>query len=215
MTVLVTGGAGYIGSHFVLAAVDRGERPVVLDNLVAGRRELVAPEAQFVQGDIADLALVRDLIRRHEIDAIVHFAGSLLVDESVVQPLAYYENNTVNSRGLIDLCVKEGVRRFLFSSTAAVYGAPERMPITEDMPKDPVNPYGRSKLMTEWILADTAHAHDLRYIALRYFNVAGADPKGRSGQVRPKATHLINVASEVAAGKRARLDIYGTDYPTP
>ena len=215
MTVLVTGGAGYIGSHLVLALTDRGERPVVLDNLMAGRRELVSPKALFVEGDVADTALVRKLVADHGIDAVVHFAGSLLVDESVSQPLSYYENNTVKSRTLIETCVAAKVKHFLFSSTAAVYGAPTAMPIDEGTPLAPINPYGRSKLMTEWVLADVAHAHDLRYVALRYFNVAGADSKGRSGQVRPKATHLINVASEVAAGKRARLDIYGTDYPTP
>ena len=214
-SVLVTGGAGYIGSHAVLALLDSGWPVVVIDNLVTGFRWAVPEGAVFVQGDIADQALVGRLIAEHGIQAIIHFAGSIVVPESVEKPLKYYENNTVKSRALIESAVKGGVKHFIFSSTAATYGIPERVPITEDTRTQPINPYGWSKLMTERMLADVALAHPLNYCALRYFNVAGADPKGRSGQSTAGATHLIKVAVEAAIGKRSHVSIYGTDYDTP
>jgi len=214
MSVLVTGGAGYIGSHMVLELLDQGDEVVVLDNLVTGVRGLVAAGAHFAEGDIRDTPLVRDLIERHAIEAVIHFAGSVVVPDSVADPLAYYANNTAASRDLIEACVKGGVKKFIFSSTAAVYGVAEE-PVTEDAPKDPANPYGRSKLMTEWMLADTAAAHDFRYVALRYFNVAGADPLGRSGQSTPRATHLIKRACQAVLGRVPHLGIFGTDFPTP
>ena len=213
--VLVTGGAGYIGSHAVLALLDAGWPVVVVDNLVTGFRWAVPDAAIFVHGDIADRDLVGRLIREHGIGAIIHFAGSIIVPESVENPLKYYENNTVKSRSLIESAVKGGVRHFIFSSTAATYGIPERVPITEDAPTQPINPYGWSKLMTERMLADVAFAHPLNYCALRYFNVAGADPRGRSGQSTVGATHLIKVAVEAAIGKRSHVSVYGTDYDTP
>jgi UDP-glucose 4-epimerase len=214
-TVLVTGGAGYIGSHAVLALLDAGWPVVVIDNLVTGFRWAVPEGAVFAEGDIADQALVARLIEQHGIGAIIHFAGSIVVPESVENPLKYYENNTVKSRSLIESAVKGGVRHFIFSSTAATYGIPEQVPITEDARTQPINPYGWSKLMTERMLADTAFAHPLNYCALRYFNVAGADPKGRSGQSTAGATHLIKVAVEAAIGKRSHVSVYGTDYATP
>jgi len=214
-TVLVTGGAGYIGSHMTYGLLDRGERVVVLDNLSTGVRGLVAADAKFVEGDVADQQLVRRILREHTVDAVIHFAGSIVVPESVSDPLKYYGNNTAASRALIEACVKENIRNFVFSSTAAVYGIPEVPVVVEESPKDPINPYGRSKLMTEWMLQDTARAHDFRYIALRYFNVAGADPKGRTGQSTPRATHLIKRAAQVALGREPYLDIFGTDFPTP
>ena len=214
-SVLVTGGAGYIGSHMTYALLDRGERVVVLDNLSTGVRSLVAPGAEFVEGDVADQHLVRGLLREHSIDAVIHFAGSIIVPESVSEPLKYYGNNTAASRALIEACVDERVHNFVFSSTAAVYGMPEVATVTEDTPKEPINPYGRSKLMTEWMLQDAARAYDFRYIALRYFNVAGADPNGRTGQSTPRATHLIKLAAQVALGRKPYLEIFGTDYPTP
>ena len=214
-TVLVTGGAGYIGSHAVLALLDSGWRVVVIDNLVTGFRWAVPEGAVFAQGDIADQALVARLIEEHGIGAIIHFAGSIVVPESVEKPLEYYENNTVKSRSLIESAVKGGVRHFIFSSTAATYGIPEKVPVTEDARTQPINPYGWSKLMTERMLADAAFAHPLNYCALRYFNVAGADPQGRSGQSTAGATHLIKVAVEAATGKRGHVSVYGTDYETP
>jgi len=214
MSVLVTGGAGYIGSHMVLELLDQGDEVVVLDNLVTGVRGLVAAGAHFAEGDIRDTPLVRDLIEWHAIEVVIHFAGSVVVPDSVADPLAYYANNTAASRDLIEACVKGGVKKFIFSSTAAVYGVAEE-PVTEDAPKDPANPYGRSKLMTEWMLADTAAAHDFRYVALRYFNVAGADPLGRSGQSTPRATHLIKRACQAVLGRVPHLGIFGTDFPTP
>ena len=213
--VLVTGGAGYIGSHAVLALLDAGWRVVVIDNLSTGFRWAVPDAAAFVQGDIADQPLIAGLIAEHGIGAIVHFAGSIVVPESVSDPLKYYENNTVKSRSLIESAVKGGVRHFIFSSTAATYGIPETVPITEQTRTQPINPYGWSKLMTERMLADTAFAHPLNYCALRYFNVAGADPQGRSGQSTAGATHLIKVAVEAAIGKRESVAVYGTDYDTP
>jgi UDP-glucose 4-epimerase len=212
---LVTGGAGYIGSHMTYALLDRGERVVVLDNLSTGVRSLVSADAMFVEGDVGDQELVRELLSKYEIEAVIHFAGSVVVPESVTDPLKYYRNNTQASRALIEACVETGVRNFVFSSTAAVYGVPEATTVTEDTSKDPINPYGRSKLMTEWMLQDAARAYDFRYVALRYFNVAGADPKGRTGQSTPRATHLIKRACQVALGRESRLDIFGTDYPTP
>ena len=214
-TVLVTGGAGYIGSHAVLALLDSGWKVVVIDNLTTGFRWAVPEAAEFVEGDIADQALLARLIADHGIGAIVHFAGSIVVPESVEQPLKYYENNTVKSRSLIESAVKGGVSHFIFSSTAATYGLPEAVPVVETSRTEPINPYGWSKLMTERMLADTAAAHPINFCALRYFNVAGADPKGRSGQSTAGATHLIKVAVEAATGKRGAVSVYGTDYDTP
>jgi UDP-glucose 4-epimerase len=214
-TVLVTGGAGYIGSHAVLALLDAGWPVVVIDNLVTGFRWAVPEGAVFADGDIGDQELVGRLIAEHRIGAIIHFAGSIVVPESVEKPLKYYENNTVKSRSLIESAVNGGVRHFIFSSTAATYGIPEQVPITEKSRTEPINPYGWSKLMTERMLADTAAAHPINYCALRYFNVAGADPQGRSGQSTAGATHLIKVAVEAAIGKRGHVSVYGTDYQTP
>ncbi len=215
MTVLVTGGAGYIGSHMVLELVDRGEDVVVLDNLSTGFDWAVAPGAELVRGDIGDQDLLNKLIAQHGFDAVVHFAGSIVVPDSVADPLGYYHNNTVKSRTLIEACIKGGVGRFIFSSTAAVYGIPESGQVVEDSDLQPINPYGSSKLMTEWMLRDASIAHDFRYIALRYFNVAGADPKGRAGQSTPHATHLIKVASQTALGQRDHMMVFGRDYDTP
>ena len=215
MTILVTGGAGYIGSHMVWALTDMNQKVVVLDNLVTGFDWAVAPEARLVQGDIGDEMLVGKLIEEAGIEAIIHFAGSVVVPDSVADPLGYYLNNTVKSRALIAAAVKGGVKKFIFSSTAAVYGMAGAEPVAETATLNPMSPYGRSKLMTEIMLADTAAAHDFRYVALRYFNVAGADPKGRTGQSTRGATHLIKVASETATGKRPKMQVFGTDYPTP
>jgi len=214
-TILVTGGAGYIGSHAVLALIDGGWPVVVIDNLTTGFRWAVHESAVFVEGDIGDMALVGRVIAEYGVLGIMHFAGSIIVPESVERPLKYYRNNTVNSRALIDAAVAGGVPHFIFSSTAAAYGEPEESPVREDAPKRPINPYGQSKLMTELMLADVAAAHSLNYCALRYFNVAGADPAGRSGQSTAGATHLIKVAVEAALGKRAHVAIFGTDYETP
>ncbi len=213
--VLVTGGAGYIGSHAVLALLDAGWPVVVIDNLVTGFRLAVPDEAVFAEGDIGDQALIARLIEEHGIQAIIHFAGSIVVPESVEKPLKYYENNTVKSRSLIESAVKGGVRHFIFSSTAATYGIPDHVPIQETARTQPINPYGWSKLMTERMLADVSFAHPLNHCALRYFNVAGADPEGRSGQSTAGATHLIKVAVEAAIGKRSHVSVYGTDYDTP
>jgi UDP-glucose 4-epimerase len=215
LPVLVTGGAGYIGSHAVLALLDQDWPVVVIDNLSTGFDWAVPEAATLVRGDIGDRALLDRTLAEHRIGAIMHFAGSIIVPESVEQPLKYYENNTVKSRGLLAAAVEAGVRHFIFSSTAATYGTPETVPVTEDMPTRPINPYGWSKLMTEQMLADTAAAHPLNYCALRYFNVAGADPKGRAGQSTAGATHLIKVAVEAAIGKRDHVSVYGTDYDTP
>eukprot|EP00439_Symbiodinium_sp_Y106_P089374 s1_g1910.t1 len=215
MGVLVTGGAGYIGSHMVLALADAGEQVTVLDNLTTGLRSAVDTRAEFVEGDIGDTELVRKIIKQHNVAEVVHFAGSIVVPESVSDPLKYYENNTAKTRNLIDCCVLENVSRFVFSSTAAVYGSPERIPVTEDVQLAPMSPYGRSKLMSEWMLQDTSVAHDLNFVALRYFNVAGADPSGRSGQSTKNATHLIKVAVQAALGVRDHMNIFGDDYATP
>jgi UDP-glucose 4-epimerase len=215
MTVLVTGGAGYIGSHMVHALVDAGERVVVLDNLTTGFDWALAPGASLVVGDAGDQSRVAALIAEHGVDAVIHFAASIVVPDSVRDPLGYYRNNTANSRALIEVAIKEGVRHFIFSSTAAVYGNPARVPVGEDDPTVPTSPYGSSKLMTEIMLRDAGAAHGLRYVILRYFNVAGADPLGRTGQSTGKATHLIKVAVETALGRRPRMQVFGTDYPTP
>jgi UDP-glucose 4-epimerase len=215
MAVLVTGGAGYIGSHMVLELLDAGETVVVLDNLSTGFRWAVPQEATFVTGDVSDQTLVSSIIDEHGIDSILHFAAKIVVPESVTDPLSYYFNNTVKTRALIETAVRKGIMNFVFSSTAAVYGNAEAPLLTEDMPLAPINPYGRSKLMSEWMLQDAHTAHGLRYAILRYFNVAGADPKGRSGQSTPQAKHLIKVAAQAALGQRPHLDVFGTDYSTP
>ena len=215
MSVLVTGGAGYIGSHATLALLDAGYEVVVIDNLSTGVREAVPANVPLVTGDVGDGELTGKIIREHNVQAIMHFAGSIVVPESVENPLKYYLNNTANSRTLIQSAVENGVKTFIFSSTAAVYGMPEKIPVTEDAPTVPINPYGTSKLMTEWMLKDTVAAHDLTAGVLRYFNVAGADPQGRVGQSTPRATHLIKVACQTAIGARDKIQIFGDDFPTP
>src|ERR1700682_6455844 len=214
MTVLVTGGAGYIGSHMVYEVADAGERLGVLDNLSTGFDWAVAKGVPLVVGETGDQALVARLIREHGVDAIIHFAASIVVPDSVRDPLGYYRNNTMNSRALIECAVKNGVRHFIFSSTAAVYGNPTEIPVQEDSATLPISPYGWSKLMTEIMLRDAGSAHGLQHAILRYFNVAGADPRGRTGQSTKAATHLIKVAVETALGLRPKLDVFGNDYPT-
>ncbi|TYO84881.1 UDP-glucose 4-epimerase GalE [Oceanicella actignis] len=214
MTTLITGGAGYIGSHMALALLDRGERPVILDNLSTGVRALIPARAAFVEGDVGDADLLRWLIRRYGIDEVVHFAGSTVVPESVAQPLAYYRNNAAAALTLLSVMEECGVERLVFSSTAAVY-APSDRPVDEDAPLGPVTPYGASKLMVERMIRDAAAAGILRAGVLRYFNVAGADASGRAGQSTPRATHLIKAACEAACGRRAALTIHGDDWPTP
>jgi UDP-glucose 4-epimerase len=215
MALLVTGGAGYIGSQMVHELVDAGERVVVLDDLSTGFRWAVPEGAPLVIGETGDQALVARLIRDHDVDSIIHFAASIVVPDSVRDPLGYYRNNTVNSRALIECAVRNGIRHFVFSSTAAVYGSPAAVRIGEDAPTLPISPYGWSKLMTEIMLRDASHAHGMGHVILRYFNVAGADPQGRTGQSSAAATHLIKVAAETALGLRPKLEIFGTDYPTP
>ncbi len=212
--ILVTGGAGYIGSHVVRQLGEAGHEVTVLDNLSTGYREAVL-HGRLVVGDSGDVALVVRLLQEHDIDAVMHFAAHIVVPESVSDPLKYYRNNTSNTRNLLEACTRAGVRRFIFSSTAAVYGIPAHVECDEDSPLAPINPYGRSKLMSEWMLQDVAAASTLRYGILRYFNVAGADPGGRIGQSTPEATHLIKVACEAATGQRDYINIFGTDYDTP
>lgn len=214
MAVLVTGGAGYIGSHMSLALLEQGEDVCVLDNLSSGVRSLVPPDARFFQGNVNDQALVQWIVTDNNVDAVFHFAGSVVVPESVENPLMYYENNTSNTRSLLESCVRAGVKYFIFSSTAAVYGSSEEPMIREDALKSPSSPYGRSKLMTEWMLQDLSRATSLRYVALRYFNVAGADPQGRAGQCTPSATHLIKRACQTALGQLPHVPIFGVDYDT-
>jgi len=215
MSVLITGGAGYIGSHMAHHLLGAGEDIVVLDNLSTGVERNLPRNIPFVRGDIADPALVSDLMRTHKVDSVIHFAGSVVVPESVEKPLDYYANNTSGARTLIETAIRQGVANFIFSSTAAVYGTPKVLPVSEDSPTVPDSPYGKSKLMTEWMLQDAAAAHPLKFGILRYFNVAGADPQGRTGQSTPRATHLIKRACQVATGQVPHLTIFGTDYDTP
>ena len=215
MSVLVTGGAGYIGGHMALALADAGEKTVIVDNLSTGFAWAVPATATLVVGDVGDSELIARLIDEHEVDSIAHFAAKIIVPNFVADPLGYYLNNTCKARNLIESAVKNGVRHFIFSSTAAVYGETTSEPVPETAVLDPMSPYGRSKLAVEWMLADAGRAHDLRSVVLRYFNVAGADPQGRLGQSTPNATHLIKRAVQTALGRHAALDIYGEDYPTP
>jgi UDP-glucose 4-epimerase len=215
MTILVTGGAGYIGSHMVHKLLDAGERVVVLDNLSTGHRAAIPASVPLTVGDTGDQKLVGSLLREHHVKAIIHFAASIVVPDSVSDPLGYYRNNTANSRALLEAAVGAGIDQFVFSSTAAVYGNPSQSPVDENAPTLPMSPYGTSKLMTEMMLRDVAAAHPMKFVILRYFNVAGADPQGRTGQSTPGATHLIKVAVQAALGMRPSLDVYGTDYPTP
>ncbi len=214
MSVLVTGGAGYIGGHMVLELLDAGEKVVVLDDLSTGFAWAVPDGVPLIVGDFGDMALVDEIVRAHRIDAITHFAAKIVVPESVSDPLLYYANNTAKARNLLECAVRNKIKHFIFSSTAAVYGEPATNPVTEDVALAPINPYGRSKLMVEWMLEDTAKAYGLTYAVLRYFNVAGADPQGRLGQSTPQATHLIKVAVQAALGHRKGMDVFGPTYPT-
>jgi UDP-glucose 4-epimerase len=215
MTVLVTGGAGYIGSHTVHALAEAGERVVVIDNLSTGFSAFLPEGVPLFIGDAADENLVEEVISTHGVDSIIHFAGSIVVTDSMRDPLAYYRNNTMATRSLLNAAVKCGVKRFLFSSTAAVYGNPDQVPVAETAPTRPLSPYGFSKLMTEIMLHDVATAHGMNFIVMRYFNVAGADPRARIGLATVGATHLLKIAVEAATGQRAKVDVFGTDYPTP
>jgi UDP-glucose 4-epimerase len=214
-SVLVTGGAGYVGSHAVLALLDAGYKVIVLDNLTTGFRSAVDPRAAFIEGGVENQSLVRSLLMAHRIESIMHFAGSVIAPESIIFPLKYYRNNTAASRTLIDSAVACNVRNFIFSSTAAIYGTPDTMPVTEATPPSPKNPYDASKLMTETMLTDAATAHSLNYCVLRYYTAAGADPGGRSGQSASGATNLIKAAIEVILGKRRQISGFGADYATP
>jgi UDP-glucose 4-epimerase len=213
-TVMVTGGAGYIGSHAALALLESGYEVVIVDDLSTGHTELIPKDAEFIQINAGDHDLVAKVLRAYEVSSMMHFAGSIVVEESVSNPLKYYRNNTGVSQSLLHACISGGVHQFIFSSTAAVYGNPEKVPVTEEATLAPINPYGSSKAMTEQILMDLAESSPLRYIALRYFNVAGADPLRRSGQLTDNATHLIKVACETALGKRDSISVFGDDYDT-
>ena len=214
--ILVTGGAGYIGSHTVLALNAAGYRVVAYDNLSTGHPEAVPPPAKLIVGDLGDQEKLESLLAEEQFSAIIHFAASIVVPESVSRPLLYYHNNTIKTTGLIQAALKHAVPHFIFSSTAAVYGIPEHLPVSESAPLKPINPYGRSKLMSEWVLQDVSLAHPgFRQVILRYFNVAGADPLGRIGQSTPRATHLIKAACRTVLGQQENLEIFGTDYPTP
>jgi UDP-glucose 4-epimerase len=215
MTVLVTGGAGYIGSHTVQALAEAGENVVVIDNLSTGFSAFLPEGVPLFIGDAADENLVEGVIAAHGVQSIIHFAGSVVVPDSMRDPLAYYRNNTMTTRSLLNAAVKCGINRFIFSSTAAVYGHPDQVPVPEHAPTRPLSPYGSSKLMTEIMLHDVASAHDMSYVVLRYFNVAGADPQARIGLATVGATHLLKIAVEAATGQRAKIDVFGTDYPTP
>lgn len=215
MSVLVTGAAGYIGSHMVLALLDAGEEVIALDDLSTGSRDLVAKGAKFIEANVGDIAALKTVFTDYDVTEVIHFAGSILIAESIRRPLDYYSNNTMNTLALIRACVDAGVTRFIFSSTASVYGTPDRVPISEHSPIKPITPYGQSMAMSERILEDAARAHDFSHVTLRYFNVAGADPKGRSGEIG-KPTHLVKVAAQIAVGTRQeKLQIYGGDYSTP
>ncbi|SHH62867.1 UDP-glucose 4-epimerase GalE [Bradyrhizobium erythrophlei] len=215
MTVLVTGGAGYIGSHMVQALAEAGESVVVIDNLSTGFSQFLPQGVPLFIGDAGDENLVEGVISAHGVESVIHFAGSVVVPESMRDPLAYYRNNTMTTRSLLNATVKSGVSRFIFSSTAAVYGNPDQVPVPESAPTRPLSPYGSSKLMAEIMLHDTASAHGMNYVALRYFNVAGADPQARMGLATVGATHLLKIAVEAATGQRAKIDVFGTDYSTP
>ncbi|HKU07602.1 MAG TPA: UDP-glucose 4-epimerase GalE [Bradyrhizobium sp.] len=215
MTVLVTGGAGYVGSHMVLALAEAGESVVVIDNLSTGFSAFLPEGVPLFIGDAGDENLVEGVIEQHNVESIIHFAGSVVVPDSMRDPLGYYRNNTFTTRNLLNAAVKGGVGRFIFSSTAAVYGNPDEVPVTEIAPTRPLSPYGFSKLMSEIMLHDVASAHGMKYVVLRYFNVAGADPQGRVGLATVGATHLLKIAVEAATGQRAKVDVFGSDYPTP
>jgi UDP-glucose 4-epimerase len=215
MSVLVTGGAGYIGSHMVHALVEAGERVVVVDNLSTGFSNFLPQDVPLFIGDAGDENLVEGVITQHQVESIIHFAGSVVVPDSLRDPLGYYRNNTMTTRSLLNAAVRAGIARFIFSSTAAVYGNPDSVPVPEHAPTRPLSPYGSSKLMTEIMLHDVASAHGMNYVVLRYFNVAGADPLARMGLATVGATHLLKIAVEAATGQRPKIDVYGTDYPTP
>ena len=215
MTVLVTGGAGYIGSHTVLALAEAGEDVVVIDDLSTGFSAYLPEGVPLFIGDAGDENLLEGVIAQHNIESIIHFAGSVVVPESMRDPLGYYRNNFMTARNLLNVAVKRGINRFIFSSTAAVYGNPDQVPVPEQAPTRPLSPYGSSKLMTEIMLHDVASAYGMQYVTLRYFNVAGADPQARIGLATVGATHLLKIAVEAATGQRAKIDVFGTDYPTP